>query len=148
MHRAIWLAVSLLLVLAIAACGGDDDDTGTGATATTIGDATATDAAGSTDSSGGETFIEIDAADFSFSPNNIILAADIELSFVVSNTGDSPHTLKLFADEDYTEEVEGASTGNIPTVTIGQFKVTLPVGDYFFRCELHPDRMTGTIAAQ
>jgi plastocyanin len=44
--------------------------------------------------------------------------------------------------------VDGASTGNIPGGTVGEFTVSLEAGDYFFRCELHPSQMQGTITAQ
>lgn len=140
----------LITVLALAACGGDDDaDSGGSPTraATQTGSAisaTATQGGGG----GGSTFVEIDAADFSFSPEDVIAAADVDLDFVIANTGAATHTFDLYSDADYTEPVEGGSTGNIPSGTVGEFIITLEVGEYFFRCEIHPAQMQGTLTAE
>lgn len=137
----------LVFALALTACGGDDDDDATG------GDTTATPSQAAGDDGGDDggnavTFVEIDAADFSFSPDAVDVAADTELTFVLANTGSAPHTLDVYTDEGYSEPVEGASTGNVPGGTVRDFKATLAAGDYFFRCELHPGQMQGTITAQ
>jgi plastocyanin len=135
----------LILALGVSACGDDDDDDSTG----DDGDATATATADTGDDGGDEpTFVEIDAADFSFDPTDVIVAGGIDLTFVLSNTGSAPHTLDIYSDEEFTEAVDGASTGNVPGGTVGEFTVTLEPGDYFYRCELHPGQMTGTLAAQ
>jgi plastocyanin len=124
-------------------CGGDDDDGGPAATTAAPDDGAATPVEGAT-----ETFVEVDAADFSFDPDELSVPAGEELTFALSNTGSSPHTLTVYADEDYSEAVAGADTENVPSETVGEFKVTLDAGDYFFRCELHPGQMQGTITAQ
>jgi plastocyanin len=31
---------------------------------------------------------------------------------------------------------------------VGEFEVTLDAGEYFFRCEVHPAQMEGTITAE
>lgn len=138
--------ILLVLALGIAACGGDDDNAGAGtATATKVVTATA-DTGGN--GGGGATFVEIDAADFSFSPTEVTTEADIELTFAISNTGDSPHTFNLYRDADYTQTVEAGKTGQMPSKTVGEFIVTLGAGEYFFRCELHPGQMQGTLTAE
>ena len=146
LFTTVALASVLTLVLIFAACGGDDDDDA----GSDDPDATATEDTGSDDSGGdGATVVEIDAADFSFSPTSVNTEAGVELTFAVANTGDATHTFKLYKDADYRPSaVEGADTGNIESQTIGEFKVTLDSGKYFFRCELHPGQMQGTITAE
>jgi plastocyanin len=134
------------------ACGGDDDDSGGTATqpagATTRG---STDGASATptqdNGGGGATFVEIDAADFSFSPSEVSAAAGIDLDIVISNTGQATHTFNLYRDAGYTQPVEDAETGNIFSETVDEFHVTLDAGEYFFRCEIHPQQMQGTLTA-
>jgi len=146
----------LILALGVAACGDDDDDTGDGGTDATAtedtgdggADATATEDAGGDDGGdGGVTFVEVDAADFSFLPNALDVDAGIDLTFVLSNADSAPHTLTVYSDADFTEAVVGADTGNVPGGTVGEFVTTLDAGGYFFRCEVHPSQMQGTVTA-
>jgi plastocyanin len=141
-----------MLLLAVAAvfsaCGDDDDDGGNGGGQETPANATADSGDDGGDDGGSVTFVEVDAADFSFDPSELNVAAGVELTFAVANTGAVAHTLTIYADEDYSEAVEGADTGNMPDGTVGEFTVTLDAGDYFFRCEVHPDQMQGTVTAE
>jgi plastocyanin len=151
-RKRLILAGTFLLItaLALTACGGDDDDdVGSSPTraATQTGSAvsaTATQSGGG----GGATFVEIDAADFSFSPDDVTAAAGVDLDFVISNTGAATHTFDLYSDADYTQPVEGGSTGNIPSGTVGEFVIPLEAGEFFFRCEIHPAQMEGTLTAE
>jgi plastocyanin len=151
------LLAALILALALAACGGDDDDdTGddTGGDATTAAatdEATdeATDAAEPTDDGGSAvTFVEIDAGDLFFDPEDVEVAAGEDLTFVLANTGALPHTLTIFGDEAFDEQVEGGDTGTVADGAVGEFVLALDAGDYFFRCQIHPADMTGTITAR
>ena len=94
---------------------------------------------------GGSNFVEIDAADFLFSPKQVSAAADVDLDFVISNTGQATHTFNLYRDADYTQTVENGKTQSIVSGTVGEFHVTLAAGEYFFRCEFHPQQMQGTL---
>jgi plastocyanin len=140
------LAAILLVVLTVSACGDDDDaadtpdDGGSDATATQ-------DTNGGDDGGSDVTFVEIDAADFSFNPADVSVAADTELTFVLANTGGVPHTLTVYSDAEFTEGVAGADTGNVQDGAVGEFVTTLGAGEYFFRCEVHPTQMAGTITA-
>lgn len=140
------LLAAAVFVLGIAGCGGDDDDDeGSSGPAATSAAATRS---ASPPAESGATFVEVDAADFSFDPDALNVAADVELSFAISNTGAAAHTFTVYADESYSEPVEGADTGQIPDLTVGDFTVTLGAGEYYFRCENHPDQMQGTITAE
>jgi plastocyanin len=67
----------------------------------------------------------------------------------VTNTGTAPHTFTVYSDEEYTEAVEGADTGNISGGGTGEFTTTFDeAGNYFFRCDIHPTQMEGELIVQ
>ncbi len=141
----------LLIAVGVTACGGgDDDDDGGGApTQAATGTRSAAPATATQGGDGGgATFVEVDAADFSFSPTDVTAAAGVPLTFAIANTGDAAHTFNLYLDEDFTDAVDGGETGQMPGGTVGEFTITLDAGEYFFRCEIHPGQMQGTLTAE
>jgi plastocyanin len=136
----------LISGLAFSACGGDDDDDGGAPTQVASGTGSAVSAT-ATQGGGGATFVEVDAADFSFSPGAVTAEAGVDLTFAIANTGSATHTFTLYGDSDYSEAVEGGDSGNIVSGTVGEFNLTLDEGEYFFRCEIHPSQMEGTLTA-
>jgi plastocyanin len=151
------LSASLLLVAAVSACGDDDDDdedNGDGAAVTTApaddgddgDDAPATTAAA--DDGGGEGAVEVEAQDFAFVPASFAVTADEEVTVTVNNSGSAPHTLTVYTDEEYTDAVADADTGTLNGGETGEFTATFSVGEYYFRCEVHPGQMTGQLEAE
>jgi plastocyanin len=149
------LLLSVLLVALVAACG-DDDESGTNgdsaATATEDGgtpEATEEETEGPTDAGGEpseEVTVELD--DFSFDPDSFTVTAGTEVKIDVENVGAAPHTLTVYSDEEYTEPVDGADTGQVEGGEDGEFFATFDAGEYFFRCEVHPTQMEGTLTAE
>jgi plastocyanin len=137
------IGAAALLVVAAAGCGGDDGNGGEPA-GTTAPTAEAT----ITASAGAVTFVEADAFDFGFDPDTLLVAAGKELTFAIANTGATTHTFTMYTDEEFTDPVDGADTGNIPDLTEGEFKVTLDPGQYYFRCEIHASLMQGSLKAE
>src|SRR6266545_1216186 len=113
------ILATVLLTAGIAACGGDDEGNG-GATA-----AATTQAADKTSAAGGaETAIEVDAADFSFDPETFTVAAGEDVTITLSNTGEATHTLTVYKDEDFSEPIDRADTGNVSAGAKGEFTTT------------------------
>jgi cytochrome c oxidase subunit 2 len=74
------------------------------------------------------------------------LAAPANQSFTIKFTNDdagTPHNIAIFTDESAKKNL---FTGDIVTgVTTTTYSVSsLKPGTYFFRCDVHPDQMTGT----
>lgn len=135
----MFIPVALLAVVAVAACGDDEKDSGGSTTA-------ATTPAG--DGDGGAQEITITAKDFSFSPIESDVRAG-EATVTLDNTGEATHTMTVYTDEEYTEVVDGADTGNVAAGETGQFTTAFEDGaEYFFRCEIHPTQMTGELTVE
>ncbi len=142
------LFAGTILTLGVAACGDDDEYAG-GASAQTTTPATTTRAAATTSAAGGgETAIDVDAADFSFDPDTFDVAAGEDVTITLKNTGAAPHTLTVYKDEEFTEPIVGADTGNVSAGSRGDFTATFDAGKYHFRCKNHPTQMQGEFEAK
>ena len=122
-----------VLLVAVAACGDDDEDGGEPAT--------------TDDDVGTAEEVSVEAADFSFDPAELTVPAG-EVTVKLANSGQASHTLTVYADEEFSEAVEGADTENVSAGEEGEFTVAFEAGEYFFRCELHPGQMQGTLTAE
>jgi plastocyanin len=135
---SLLLAASFVLVGAVAACGDDDDDGG--------GD----EGAATTPAGGGGAANEasVEAKDFSFEPDTVLVTAGEDVTVTLVNTGSAPHTLTVYTDEDYQDAVDGADTGTVNGGESGEFTVSFEGGEYYFRCEVHPSQMQGELEAE
>lgn len=145
--------VSLLVLgaalLVAAACGGDGDGGQTSAGGETPA-AEETPVANETPSGGGA------AAEISMVPVNqfdmveLTIAADTEVSITADNADVGiPHNLAVYASRDAAESGEEALAAteicNAPCTDVAT--LTLDPGEYFFRCDVHPIQMVGTLVA-
>lgn len=148
-----WIAVlALASVLAVGAvaCGDDDDDgdaaTPTRAAATAAGTAAASPTPAVTEPAGGAV-LEVTAADFSFAPAELTAAAG-SVTVSLTNSGAAPHTLTLYSDAAFTQQVDGADTGQVSGGGSGEFTVDLEAAAYVFRCLVHPSAMQGSLTVE
>jgi plastocyanin len=136
---SLLLAASVLLAGAVAACSDDDNEDSGGEEP----------AATTPASDGGEgNAVTVEARDFSFDPETFTVTAGEEATVTLNNTGSASHTLNVYTDEEYTDPVDGAETGNVSGGDSGEFKATFEAGEYYFRCEVHLGQMTGEFAAE
>jgi len=66
----------------------------------------------------------------------------------LNNQGTATHTLTVYKDDKFTEQVSGADTKNVSAGSKGEFKTTFTAGEYYFRCERHPTQMQGEFDAE
>ena len=133
-----FLALGLALVLA-AACNSDDD--GGGGT---------TPAAGETPDAGGASAEIKMLPGITFDTDELTIAADADVTITADNT-DGFHNFAVYNSRDEAEDpaiepigqTEIESAPFVDTVTLN-----LAAGEYFFRCEVHPSNMTGTLIVQ
>jgi len=92
--------------------------------------------------------LTVSAQNIAFNTN--CLAAPANTAFTLqftNNDSGTPHNVEIFTNSSATTRLGGA-TG--PTdILVGPGSVTykvdaLPAGSYFFRCDIHPQQMTGT----
>jgi plastocyanin len=156
--RVLLCPVLAIAVAAAVACGDDEADqpeaTSPAATQeeedTPRATATSGDTGGATspDTSPLDDEVQVQAADFSFTPESFALPAGAEAKIEVRNAGAFPHTLTVYSDEVYTSAVAGADTGSIEAGEDASIETTFERGEYFFRCEIHPTQMEGEFTAE
>lgn len=126
MSRKLLIVLAVLSLL-VAACGEEETpdagDAG-GGTSTEEGDAD------------GDT-LTLAAFDFGFEPSSLSLDAGETVDVSFENTGDAPHT--------FTSDNLGVDVRAEPGETVSATIEGAEDGTYPFRCDIHPDRMTGEI---
>ena len=128
-----FLALGLALILA-AACNGDD---GGGTTP----------AAGETPTGGGDTAEIQMLPGTTFDKGELTIAAGVDVTITADNT-DGTHNFAAYTGDpgeggELIDETEICSAPCVNSVS-----VNLAAGEYFFRCEVHPGIMTGTLTVQ
>lgn len=149
----VGLAVVVLAFGAVA-CGGDDEDED-GDGATPAGTAAAATVAPTTDSEsndgGGEEVIPVDitAQDFEFQADVETIEAEAVIAVSFTNAGSAPHTVNFYTDEEYSDPIPGAESGQISGGGSVNFTFEAPAsGTVFYRCEVHPTQMQGGLAVE
>lgn len=142
---SVVLFAGAILTLAAAACGGGAYSGG--ATATETPAAATRPVAPTPAAGGGETTVDVAAADFSFDPAAFTVPAGVDVTMTLTNTGAAPHTLTVYRDAEFTERVQGAETGSVSGGSEDSFTATFGAGKYHFRCEIHPTLMQGEFEA-
>ena len=87
------------------------------------------------------------AANVQFDTKELTVPADEEVTLPFNNEDSAPHNFSIYEDESAEKDLfvgqnveGGASTDySIPA---------LKKGEYFFRCDLHPTSMTGTVVVE
>lgn len=137
-----WVAPFLLvlggaLVVAVA-CNGDNGDS-------------KAPAAGETPTSGEDTAEIKMIPSIRFDKSELTIAADTNVTITVENADEGvQHNFAVYESEDDAlsgedpiAETEICTAPCVDTVTL-----SLGAGEYFFRCEVHPSQMTGTLIAK
>ena len=91
--------------------------------------------------------ITVVASGVAFDTDKLELKADTETTITLDNQDSVPHNLSIYEDDSAeadlyvgAEVAAGATADNeIPA---------LEAGEYFFRCDLHPSSMTGTVTVE
>ena len=136
-RRPIFVALLVMGVALIvaAACGGDDDGGGE----TPVG--------GETPAADGATAAIKMIPGIAFDKSELTIAADTDVTITADNTDDihnfAVHTADPGEGGELIAQTEICTAPCTDSVT-----VSLAAGEYFFRCEVHPTIMTGTLIAQ
>jgi len=92
-----------------------------------------------------EADLTVDAEGNAFAQTTITLAAGEPTQLFFRNLDGQPHNIAIYTDADATESL---FVGETITDDVILYQIpTLEPGEYFFRCDVHPD-MTGTMVVE
>ena len=137
---AVILAVLLLSTLAFTACSsGDDDDDTNGAPQT---------GAAQTGAEGSSTMLTIVAENNRFDKDELRAPANTEVTLELENNDAGLlHNLSIYESSDASEAIYQGELFTGEATQTYTFE-TPDAGEYFFRCDVHPDTMTGTFIVE
>ena len=115
------------------------------ATATSTATATTTATATPTRTTGGAVAVTLTAQNIAFTTNTITVPAGstVTLTFVNNDSG-VPHNFALYTDSSASTSIFKGTVINGPATTTYTFTAPGAPGSYFFRCDVHPETMTGS----
>jgi plastocyanin len=91
---------------------------------------------------GGTATVDLAAANLAFNASTITVPAGAEVTVNFDNMDDGiPHNVAVYMDSSATEEIFVGET--ITAETTYTFTAPEEPGTYFFRCDVHPQQMTG-----
>lgn len=92
-----------------------------------------------------EADLTVNAEGNAFAPATITLTAGEPTTVFFRNLDGQPHNIAIYTDDTATESLFVGETITDATVT---YEIpALEPGEYFFRCDVHPD-MTGTVVVE
>lgn len=98
---------------------------------------------------GGTTTVDLAAEDIAFDTSTITVPAGAEVTVNFDNKDDGiPHNLAVYTDSSADEEIFVGDTVTGPATTTYTFTAPDDPGTYFFRCDVHPQQMTGDFIVQ
>ncbi len=87
--------------------------------------------------------IELEAEDISFDQESMTAPAGVEVTMEFKNRDEVPHNFALYESEEAQNEIFSGEIIEEGETTY-RFQTPEESGEYFFRCDVHPQEMTGT----
>ncbi len=88
--------------------------------------------------------VDISAQNFRFDKSNISVPAGAEVTLVFDNKEAVPHNVAVYTTPAATDIIFRGDVITGPKTITYHFKAPMTPGVYFFRCDVHPNIMTGT----
>lgn len=146
--RRSLLAVAAAAALAMAGCGGDAGDeqaTPTPEQSPESPSPTATD----TPEDGAGADLEVEAEDISFDEDSYTVSAGANVTVEFKNRDQGiPHNFAVYESSDAQQEIFVGEVITGEAETTYDFQAPAETGTYFFRCDVHPEQMTGDFVVE
>jgi plastocyanin len=91
--------------------------------------------------------VAISATELEFDASSLTAPAGEPFDLTFDNTVAVPHNVAIYTDDSAADPLFVGETVTGPT-TITYAVPALDPGEYFFRCDVHPTQMTGTLVAE
>ncbi len=102
----------------------------------------------STPPSGSEYSLTVTAKGLAFDVKTITVQPGQLVVIKFKNEDSVPHNMAFYTDKTAKEKIFVGKIINGPSSTTYRFKAPSKPGNYFFRCDVHPQIMTGTFIVQ
>jgi plastocyanin len=87
------------------------------------------------------------ASQVSFNTDSLTLTAGEQATVTLNNEDSVPHNFSIYEDESAEKAIFQGPNVNGGSSTDYEFKAPAK-GEYFFRCDIHPTSMTGTVTVE
>jgi len=104
--------------------------------------------AGGGGATGGPVTVNITAQNLAFNIRQITASAGVEVTVVLNNQDTVPHNVSFYTNRGASSAIFKGELVTGPTTITERFTSPSSPGNYFFRCDAHPDTMTGTFTVQ
>jgi plastocyanin len=130
----------LTFILLVTSCGGGGDDDAEAPASTTTPQ--------ELDEATGAVTVDLVAESLLFDQAELIVPAEETITIRLDNRDASVlHNFAVYVDNSAAQAVFVGDLATGPTMVSYSFKAPAP-GIYFFRCDVHPDTMSGELVAQ
>lgn len=92
--------------------------------------------------------LNISAVNIAFDTDRLEAPADQPFIISFENQENQPHNVSIYTDDSATEPLFVGEIFSGPDRTVDYEIPPLPAGEYFFRCDVHPVQMTGTLVVE
>ena len=104
--------------------------------------------AGGGGATGGPVTVNIAAQNLQFSVRQITASPGVQVTIIFENREPIPHNVSFYTNRSATSAIYKSELVTGPTTVTERFTSPSSPGSYFFRCDAHPDTMTGTFTVQ
>jgi plastocyanin len=134
------LVIAIAILISVAACSSSP---ATQAPVSSASSATAPAAA-----PGNTVTINIAAQNMAFDQSALTVKAGAQVTMNFNNKDTMPHNVAIYTDSTAAQLIYKGETFNGPATRTYTFTAPTSPGTYFFRCDVHPAKMTGQFIVQ